>query len=139
MQKLARMGWAPALLMLVACSVMSQTAEKEALPEIPPVVEREEELVEEAEEAVTEEEEPPVVWGEEPNTWREQRARWGEEEWLPEEDAVAEEAAEEWTAGMVRPEVGVEEPEWEEEPPESASQPPMKEPWEAEDESRYGI
>jgi len=35
MQSFARMGWVPALLMLVACSVMSQTVEEEALPEIP--------------------------------------------------------------------------------------------------------
>ena len=35
MQSFVRMGWVPALLLLAACSVMSQTVEKEALPEIP--------------------------------------------------------------------------------------------------------
>ncbi|MBI5062161.1 MAG: Slp family lipoprotein [Desulfatitalea sp.] len=35
MPRVARIWWIPALLMLTACSVMSQTVEEEALPEIP--------------------------------------------------------------------------------------------------------
>jgi len=87
-----------------------------------------------------EERQPPPVWAEAPVEWPEEKERRDEEEgWPSTEEPEAQAAVEEWTAGMIRPELEAEEPEWEEEPPWNASEPLMKEPEEAEDEFKYGI
>lgn len=78
----------------------------------------------------------PTSWSETPTQPQEEERREEEEALPPDEEQLAEE---EWTSGMVRPEPELERPELEEEPIGIAEQPPLKEPQEAEEESKYGI
>lgn len=83
----------------------------------------------------------PTIWTETPTWPQNEEHREEEEAWPPDEEQMAEQklAEEEWTSGMVRPRPKIERPELEEESIGIAEQPPLKEPQEAEEESKYGI
>ncbi len=119
---------------------LSDSAPEMALP---PSDDMRDELEPEPNQLTGEEEEPLISWAEAP---AEEYAEWSaaeerradEEEWPAAQEAVAQEAEEEWTAGMVRPPLEPEEPEWEEEPIGRAAQSPLRELEEAEADDKYG-